>query len=106
MPEIYFNHWSQQLRHSTFECMAMGKRKHSAHQSTIWIATSDLPTTAAHPFYERINQILDQASQGKVLITAIAQRLFSSRRRAHGALLPLPSSVPHRAIEQPAKLFV
>jgi transposase len=41
--------------------MAMGKRKHSRHQSTIWIATSDLPTTAAHPFYERINQILDQA---------------------------------------------
>jgi len=41
--------------------MAMGKRKRSPHQSTIWIATSDLPTTAAHPFYERINQILDKA---------------------------------------------
>lgn len=39
----------------------MGKRKRSPHQSTIWIATSDLPTTAAHPFYERINQILDKA---------------------------------------------
>jgi len=30
--------------------MAMGKRKRRAHQSTIWIATSDLPRTAAHPF--------------------------------------------------------
>lgn len=39
----------------------MGKRKRSAHQSTIWIATSDLPTTAAHPFYEGLNRILDKA---------------------------------------------
>ena len=39
----------------------MGKRKQRLRQSTIWIATSDLPTTAAHPFYERINQILDRA---------------------------------------------
>ena len=41
--------------------MAMGKRKRRPHQPTIWIATSDLPRTAAHPFYERINRILDQA---------------------------------------------
>ena len=27
----------------------------------IWIATSDLPRTAGHPFYERMNRILDQA---------------------------------------------
>ena len=27
----------------------------------MWIATSDLPTTAAHPFYERLNRILDDA---------------------------------------------
>jgi len=39
----------------------MGKRNRGSHQSTIWIATSDLPRTAAHPFYERINQILDNA---------------------------------------------
>ena len=39
----------------------MGKRKRRPHQPTIWIATSDLPRTAAHPFYERINRILDQA---------------------------------------------
>lgn len=41
--------------------MAMGKRKRSGRQSTIWIASSDLPTTAAHPFYERLNRILDKA---------------------------------------------
>ena len=39
----------------------MGKRKRSGRQSTIWIASSDLPRTAAHPFYERLNRILDKA---------------------------------------------
>jgi transposase len=41
--------------------MAMGKRKHRRRQTTMWIATSDLPRTAAHPFYERLNRILDEA---------------------------------------------
>ena len=26
----------------------------------MWVATQDLPRTAAHPFYARLNQILDQ----------------------------------------------
>lgn len=41
--------------------MAMGKRKHRRRQTTMWIATTDLPRTAAHPFYERLNRILDDA---------------------------------------------
>jgi transposase len=41
--------------------MAMGKRKRGSRQSTMWIATNDLPATAAHPFYERLNRILDKA---------------------------------------------
>jgi transposase len=41
--------------------MAMGKRNRGARQSTIWIATSELPTTNGHPFYERLNGILDKA---------------------------------------------
>ena len=39
----------------------MGKRKHRRRQPAMWIATSDLPRTAAHPFYERLNRILDDA---------------------------------------------
>ena len=26
----------------------------------MWVATQDLPRSAAHPFYARLNQILDQ----------------------------------------------
>jgi transposase len=40
--------------------MAMGKRKRHAKQASMWVATQDLPRSAAHPFYVRLNQILDQ----------------------------------------------
>jgi transposase len=46
---------------STFARMAMGKRKRGPQQSTMWIATADLPVPAGHPFYERLNGILDKA---------------------------------------------
>ena len=41
--------------------MAIGKRKRRQRQETFWVATQDLPKTAAHPFYERLNQVLDKA---------------------------------------------
>src|SRR5262249_16229127 len=40
--------------------MAMGKQKRHAKQASMWVATQDLPRSAAHPFYVRLNQILDQ----------------------------------------------
>ncbi len=38
----------------------MGKRKRHAKQESMWVATQDLPRSAAHPFYTRLNQILDE----------------------------------------------
>jgi hypothetical protein len=40
--------------------MAMGKRRRHATQTPMWVATQDLPRSAAHPFYRRLNQILDK----------------------------------------------
>jgi transposase len=37
--------------------MAMGKRK-TSRQEPLFLATTDLPRTPAHPFYERLNHIL------------------------------------------------
>jgi hypothetical protein len=39
--------------------MAMGKGRWRAKQTSMWVPTSDLPRSAAHPFYTRLNQILD-----------------------------------------------
>lgn len=38
--------------------MAMGKRKRE-QQRDFWVPTAALPQTPGHPFYERVNQILD-----------------------------------------------
>jgi transposase len=39
--------------------MSMGTRDTRQRQHGLWIAVSDLPLTAAHPFYERVNARLD-----------------------------------------------
>ena len=39
----------------------MGKRRRRARQETMWVATVDLPRSAGHPFYQRLNQVLDDA---------------------------------------------
>ena len=39
--------------------MAMGKRK--SEQAPMWIPTTDLPVSPGHPFYARLNTILDEA---------------------------------------------
>jgi hypothetical protein len=39
--------------------MALGTRK--TEQPDLWIATSDLPMSPGHPFYARLNAILDAA---------------------------------------------
>jgi hypothetical protein len=39
--------------------MAMGK--HRKRQESMWIAKSDLPTSPGHPFYQRVNELLDEA---------------------------------------------
>src|SRR6266568_8090059 len=39
--------------------MAMGKRK--SEQAPMWVPTTDLPVSPGHPFYARLNAILDEA---------------------------------------------
>jgi len=39
--------------------MAMGKRK--SEQAPMWVSTTDLPVSPGHPFYARLNTILDEA---------------------------------------------
>ncbi|HXG89894.1 MAG TPA: transposase [Vicinamibacterales bacterium] len=39
--------------------MAMGRRTDRARTPGLWIATNELPATGGHPFYQRLNQVLD-----------------------------------------------
>src|SRR5665213_538726 len=40
--------------------MAMGRRKRRVRQEGLWTPTAALPMGASHPFYQRLNQILDE----------------------------------------------
>jgi transposase len=41
--------------------MAMGRRaKQRQRQSGFWVAQTELPRTAGHPFYDRLNQVLEE----------------------------------------------
>jgi transposase len=39
--------------------MAMGRRKDRARTPGLWIAANELPPTGGHPFYQRLNRVLD-----------------------------------------------
>ncbi len=39
----------------------MGKRRRRGRQPSMWMASSDLPGSARHPFHEQLNRLLDAA---------------------------------------------
>ena len=41
--------------------MAMGKRPAARRASPMWVTTADLPTSDGHPFFERLNRVLDES---------------------------------------------
>jgi len=66
--------------------MAMGKRKKV--QEGLWVSTSDLPRSPGHPFYSRLNGMLESAG---------FDRFVESRCRAfYAAVLGRPSLAPGR----------
>ena len=40
--------------------MAMGRRKRRERQKDLWVATSELPKSAGHPFYLRLSELFDE----------------------------------------------
>ena len=39
----------------------MGERPAARPGSPLWVTTADLPTNAGHPFFERLNRVLEEA---------------------------------------------
>jgi len=56
--------------------MAMGKRRRRPKQASMWVATQDLPRSAGHPFYARLNQVLDTADFDRY-VEALSQRFYA-----------------------------
>jgi transposase len=60
--------------------MAMGKRRRHAKQASIWVATQDLFRSAAHPFYTRLNQILDE-HDFDAYVEGLCERFYADEGR-------------------------
>jgi transposase len=60
--------------------MAMGKRKRQAKQASMWVATQDLQRSAAHPFYTRLNQTLDQYDYDG-FVEGLCERFYADEGR-------------------------
>ena len=56
--------------------MAMGKRRRNEQQTSMWAAMQDLPRSAAHPFYTRLNQILDK-HDFDTYVEGLCQRFYA-----------------------------
>src|SRR4051795_4640057 len=52
--------------------MAMGRRTDHARTPGLWIPTNELPATGGHPFYQRLNQVLDEHAFDGFLEAAFA----------------------------------
>jgi transposase len=65
---------------TTLSPMAMGKRRRHAKQASMWMATNDLPRSAAHPFYTRLNQILE-THDFDGFVESLCQRFYADDGR-------------------------
>jgi transposase len=54
----------------------MGRRRRRPKQTSMWVATQDLPRSAAHPFYARLNQIFEKADFDGY-VEALCQRFYA-----------------------------
>jgi hypothetical protein len=77
--------------------MAMGKRRWHAKHAAMWVAIQDLPRTAAHPFYTRLNQILDRHDFDGC-VERLGQRFYADDRRPGLRPGAVPASETHEAV--------
>jgi len=55
--------------------MALGKRR--GEQQAAWVATTDLPTSPGHPFYQKLNRLLSEAQFDKE-VEALCRSYYAS----------------------------
>ena len=57
--------------------MALGRRKRD--QQDLWVATCDLPKSPGHPFYSKLNRLLDEA-EFDGFVEALCKPYYSNGR--------------------------
>lgn len=66
--------------------MAMGRKAQQGRQERFWVASTDLPRTVAHPFYEQLNRLLEEGGFDKFVEQQCAR--FYAERMGRPSLSP------------------
>jgi transposase len=56
--------------------MAMGRRRKRIRQEQLWTRTDALPASASHPFYQKLNQLLDESHFDEV-VEMMCERFYA-----------------------------
>lgn len=67
--------------------MAMGRRKDQEQQEELWVPREALAKGAGHPFYQRLNQLLE-ASGFDEFVEERCQRFYKEEKRGRPSLIP------------------
>jgi hypothetical protein len=59
--------------------MAMGRRKDQEQQEEMWIPQASLAKGASHPFYQRLNQLLEESRLDE-FVEGRCRRFYAERR--------------------------
>ena len=75
----------------------MGKKPAARQGTPMWVAAADLPMSAGHPFFERLNRVLSEAG-----FDAFVEKLCLVRRvlRKHGYPPDRQESATRTVLEQ------
>ena len=76
--------------------MAMGKRPAARQASPMWVDTADLPTSDGHPFFERLNRVLEEAGFGRLRRGIVRGVLRCADGPPESTAGPVFPSVDHR----------
>src|SRR5262249_57931268 len=73
-------------RRTILSPMSMDKRRWHTKQWSMWVATEDLPRSAAHPFHTRLNQIFNKHDFDDS-IEELGQRFYAEHIGRPGTLV-------------------
>src|SRR3984893_15220786 len=66
--------------------MAMGTRKDQEQQEALWVPQASLPKGSSHPFYQRLNQLLEESRFDEFVEGRCRQ--FYAKKRGRPSLVP------------------
>ena len=69
----------------------MGKKPAARQPSPMWVTTADLPTSAGHPFFERLNQVMEEAGFD-AFVEGLCAVFYASRLGRPSLRRPRPGS--------------